>query len=228
MPSTSIVIGQGGQPLAHNRVLDVPYPWLLAGLAVMALLPAVAPSNYVLQVGLVIAIFALLGVGLTLLSGAAGIMYLGFAGFFGIGAYVAALAAKTYGAPAELCFLLAAVTTAVVAALVGLLCSALTGHVVGLATLALGVLVWLVLLNWQDVTGGPNDLRHSAAPGWPSRPGSPCPACPPSTGRCSVLLAVGIFAAGRLLASPVGRSWRAIREDRVAAHAAGLPCGATS
>jgi branched-chain amino acid transport system permease protein len=223
MPSTSIVIGQGGQPLQHNTVLNVPYPWLIAGVAVLAALPFLGLSNYVLQVALVIAIFALLSVGLTLLSGAAGIMYLGYAGFFGVGAYVAALVAKNYGAPAELSFLLAAFCTAVLASLVGVLCSSLTGHVVGLATLALGVLIWLVLLNWQGLTGGPNGVFGIPRPRLFLAPTVPMTSLAAQYWQVLVLLAIAIFAAGRLLASPIGRSWRAIREDRVAAHAAGLP-----
>lgn len=223
MPSTSIVIGQGGQPLAHNRVLEIPYPWLIAGIAALALLPVFGPSNYILQIGLVIAIFAVLSVGLTLLSGAAGIMYLGFAGFFGVGAYVAALAAKLYGAPAELSFLLAALVTAALAAGIGFLCAALTGHVVGLATLAMGVLVWLVLLNWQSVTGGPNGVFGIPRPRLAIAPGVSMSSLAAQYWQALALLAIVVFAAGRLLASPIGRSWRAIREDRIAAHAAGLP-----
>lgn len=223
MPSTSIVIGQGGQPLAHARVLSVHYAWLMAAVAVLALLPFLGTSNYVLQVALVIAIFALLATGLTVLSGAAGIMYLGFAGFFGVGAYVAALAAKTYGAPAELSFLLAAVFTAALAGVIGLLCASLTGHVVGLATLALGVLLWLVLLNWQDVTGGPNGIFGIPRPSLALLPDVPMTSLAAQYWQVLVVLAIAILVAGRLLASPIGRSWRAIREDRIAAHAAGLP-----
>ena len=98
MPSTSIVIGQGGQPLCRATPFDLPYAWLAAGVALLALLPFLGVSDYVVQVGLMVLIFALLSVGLTMLSGAAGIMFLGFAGFFGVGAYVAALSAKLWAA----------------------------------------------------------------------------------------------------------------------------------
>ncbi|MBS7706941.1 ABC transporter permease [Chelatococcus asaccharovorans] len=223
MPSTSIMIGQGGQPLMTGRPLTIPYGWLAAGVAVLALLPLVGLSDYIVQVGLVIVIFALLSVGLTMLSGAAGIMFLGFAGFFGVGAYVAALAAKMWGVPAEFAFVLAAVSTAILAALVGLLCSSLTGHVVGLATLAMGVLIWLVLLNWTDVTGGPNGIFGIPRPRLLVAPGVSMSSLAAQYWQALALLVLAIFAAGRFLASPVGRSWRAIREDRVAAHAAGLP-----
>jgi branched-chain amino acid transport system permease protein len=157
MPSTSILIGQGGAALPQVRGLNLPYPALVAAIACLAVLPALPVSPYIVQVGLTVAIFALLAVGLTMLSGASGIMFLGFSGFFGVGAYAAALAVKS-GMPADVGLLIAAVTCAVLAAVVGRICASLTGHVVGLATLAIGVLIWLVLLNWTDVTGGPNGI----------------------------------------------------------------------
>lgn len=222
MPSTSILIGQGGAPLPQVRGLNLPYPVLAAAVACLALLPFLPVSAYVVQVGLVVAIFALLAAGLTMLSGASGIMFLGFSGFFGVGAYVAALTAKQ-GAPADLALLSAAAGCALLAGLVGMVCAGLTGHVVGLATLAVGVLIWLVLLNWTDVTGGPNGVF-----GIPRPPLSFLPDVPMTSVSAQYWLAVGVLVlvvlgAGRLLASPVGLSWRAIREDRVAAHAAGLP-----
>lgn len=157
MPSTSILIGQGGQALPQIRGLNLPYPLLALGVAACLVLPFLPVSAYVIQVALLIAIFGLLAAGLTMLSGAAGIMFLGFSGFFGVGAYVAALSAKQ-GAPADLALLAAAAVSAALAGIVGLVCAGLTGHVVGLATLAIGVLIWLVLLNWTDVTGGPNGV----------------------------------------------------------------------
>lgn len=223
MPSTSIMIGQGGAPLSQTHRLDLFYPYLALCVAVLAVLPWFGMSNYILQVAVTFVIFATLSVGLTMLSGAAGVMYLGFAGFFGVGAYTAALMAKTWGVHAEVAFLGAALLTACVAALVGLLCSSLTGHVVGLATLALGVLIWLVLLNWTDVTGGPNGVV-----GIPRRPLLILPdesmtALARQYWQDLALLVLVVLAAGRLLSSPIGRTWRAIREDRIAAHAAGVP-----
>ena len=223
MPSTSIMIGQGGQPLLQSHPFALPYAWLAVGVALLAVLPLVGLSDYVVQTGLVILIFALLSVGMTMLSGAAGIMFLGFAGFFGVGAYVAALSAKVWGLPAEAAFLLAAVMTSALAAFVGLVCASLTGHVVGLATLAMGVLIWLVLLNWTDVTGGPNGVFGVPRPPLFLAPGVSMSSLAAQYWQALVLLVLAILVAGRFLASPLGRTWRAIREDRVAAHAAGIP-----
>lgn len=222
MPSTSILIGQGGQPLPHVRALNLPYALLALGLAACLILPVLPVSAYVIQVGVIIAIFGLLAAGLTMLSGAAGIMFLGFSGFFGVGAYVSALSAKQ-GAPADLALLMAAAVCAALAGIVGLVCAGLTGHVVGLATLAIGVLIWLVLLNWTDVTGGPNGIFGIPRPSLSFLPDVPMSSVSAQYWLAVALLIVAVVVVGRLLASPIGLSWRAIREDRVAAHAAGLP-----
>jgi branched-chain amino acid transport system permease protein len=223
MPSTSIMVGQGGQALAQTWRLELKPRWLAGCVGLMAILPLLGVSDYVVQVGLTALIFGLLAVGLTILSGAAGVMFLGFAGFFGAGAYVAALSAKVWGLPAEAALLLACVATAGLAALIGLLCATLTGHVVGLATLAMGVLIWLVLLNWNSVTGGPNGVFGIPRPSLLLAPGVPMRGLAAQYWQAVVLLALAVLAAGRVMGSPLGRSWRAIREDRVAAHAAGLP-----
>jgi branched-chain amino acid transport system permease protein len=223
MPSTSIMIGQGGQALAQVWRLELSPVWLSVCVGLMAVLPLLGLSDYVVQVGLTILIFGLLAVGLTILSGSAGVMFLGFAGFFGAGAYVAALSAKAWGLPAEAALLLACVATALLAAIIGLVCATLTGHVVGLATLAMGVLIWLVLLNWKGVTGGPNGVFGIPRPGLLLAPGVSMGSLAAQYWQALALLVLAVLAAGRVMGSPLGRSWRAIREDRVAAHAAGLP-----
>lgn len=222
MPSTSILVGQGGQPLPSVRGIRLPYPTLALCLALLATLPFLPVSDYVVQVALVVVIFGLLATGLTVLSGSGGIMYLGFAGFFGVGAYATALAVKA-GASADLGLLTAATVCAALAGLIGLLASRLTGHVVGLATLAIGVLTWLVLLNWTDVTGGPNGIFGIPRPDLSFLPGVSLGSVRAQYWLALSALILAVLVIGRLLASPVGLSLRAIREDRVAAHAAGLP-----
>lgn len=222
MPSTSILMGQDGSPLPQVRGLNLSYPVLACCLSLLAVLPFLPVSTYVTQVGLLVMIFALLATGLTVVSGSAGIMYLGFSGFFGVGAYIAALTARQ-GVSADAALVLAALGCALLAALVGIATAGLTGHVVGLATLAVGVLLWLVMLNWTPVTGGPNGIFGVPRPQLSFLPDVPMTSVSAQYWLALALLVLAVVAAGRILASPVGLSWRAIREDRVAAHAAGLP-----
>jgi branched-chain amino acid transport system permease protein len=85
------------------------------------------------------------------------------------------------------------------------------------------VLIWLVLLNWNAVTGGPNGIFGIPRPRLLLLPGVPMTSLAAQYWQAVVLLVMAVLAAGRVMGSPLGRSFRAIREDRVAAHAAGLP-----
>lgn len=223
MPSTSIVMGQGGGVLTGGRVIDPPYPWLAAGLCLLALLPLTGADAYVVQAALLAILFAILGAGLSVLAGSAGLLFIGFAGLFGVGAYLGAFAAKGLGLPAEAALLLAGAGTGAVAALVGLVCIPLSGHVVALAGLAIGNLIWLVLLNWIAVTGGPNGIFAIPRPPLLLAGGLSLGGLERQYCLAVAVLVLVVLGVGRLLASPVGRAWRAIREDRPAAHAAGLP-----
>jgi branched-chain amino acid transport system permease protein len=222
MPSTSIVMGQSGN-IVSGRVFNPPYGVLALALSALALLPWLGLSDYIIQIVLLAIIFAILAVGLTVLSGSAGVMFLGFAGLFGVGAYLAALGAKGWGWSAEATILMAASATAATAVLLGTTCIRLTGHVVSLATIALGMLIWLVLLNWVGITGGPSGIFAIPRPLLALAGGLSMSSIRAQYWQGVVVLVLVVAVAGRLLGSPMGRGWRAIREDRPAAHAAGLP-----
>jgi branched-chain amino acid transport system permease protein len=223
IPTTSVVASMAGSTgRTKQRLIDVPLPILLGVIALFALLPLLSGSNYLMQVGVQAAIYAMLAVSLTLLTGSAGIISIGHAAFFGVGAYAAALAGKNWGLPAEAVFLLAGCVGALFAAVLYWPTIRLSGHTIGLATLAIGQIVYLVCLNWVDVTRGPMgipgvqrpplalggiDMRSLTAQYW----------------QALVVLGIVVTIAFALLNSPIGRTWRAIREDRLAAHASGIP-----
>ena len=222
MPSTSILAGQGGAVRRSSRGFALPFRWMAALCLPLALAPWIGFDAYIVQSLLVAFIFAILTVSLTVLSGAAGVMFIGFGGFFAVGAYVGAFAAKSWGLPVEAALLSAGLATGTLALLVGAICAPLSGHVVALAALAIGNLVYLVLLNWIPVTGGPNGIIGVPRP--PLALGFDLSL---SSLEAQYLQAIAVFLivlwlASRLLDSPLGRAYRAIREDRPAAHAAGL------
>jgi branched-chain amino acid transport system permease protein len=225
IPTTSVVASMAGSTgRTKQRLIDVPLAVLLVVIALFALLPVFSDSNYLMQVGVQAAIYAMLAVSLTLLTGSAGVISIGHAAFFGVGAYVAALAGRAWGVPAEAAFLLAGGAGAFFAAVLYWPTIRLSGHTVGLATLAIGQIVYLICLNWVDVTRGPMgipgvqrpallmggvDMRGLRAQYW----------------QALVVLGFVVTIAFALLNSPIGRTWRAIREDRLAAHASGIPVG---
>jgi branched-chain amino acid transport system permease protein len=223
IPTTSVVASMAGATgRTKQRVIEAPLLVLLAVIALFALLPALAGSNYVLQVGTQAAIYAVLAVSLTLLTGSAGVISIGHAAFFGVGAYAAALAGRAWGIPAEAAFLLAGVAAAVFAAVLYWPTIRLSGHTVGLATLAIGQIVYLVCLNWVDLTRGPMGIPGVQRPGL-FLGGIDMRSLTAQYWQALVVLAIAVAIAYATLNSPVGRTWRAIREDRLAAQASGVP-----
>lgn len=223
IPTTSILASMSGSTSrSKNKTVDLPLPVLLGVIALFGLIPVFGGSTYILQIGVQSSIYAVLAVSLTLLAGAAGVLSIGHAAFFGIGAYAAALATLRLGVPVEVCFLLAGVFTAAMATIFYWPTVRLSGHSVALATLAIGQIVYLIILNWIDVTRGPMGI-----PGVKRPPigltGTSMTSLTAQYWQGLVILAVAVSFAFVLLNSPIGRTWRAIREDRLAAHASGIP-----
>ncbi|NLH80833.1 MAG: branched-chain amino acid ABC transporter permease [Phyllobacteriaceae bacterium] len=134
-------------------------------LAVLLLVFVVAPGTlaflgkgYFFQVANLVLIFSLLAVSLHLVTGAAGLLHLGHAAFYGVGAYVAAL----MGADLKLGFVwglpAAGLAAAFLAFVVALPTMRLVSIYFAVATLAIGQMIGTVLLNWVAVTKGPNGV----------------------------------------------------------------------
>ncbi|MBE3584270.1 MAG: ABC transporter permease [Limnochordaceae bacterium] len=199
------------------------WQWFTVGL-VAALLPLLRPDPYWIQVALTGIIFALLAIGLTLISGTAGQISLGHAALFGVGAYTTAILARTFQLPAELVLPASGLAAATAALAFALPLHRLSGHAVAIATLAAGQIVYLILLTWIPVTRGPMGIPGIPAPRFVSPGAARIPWWDVRTQYWLGLLvaAVGLLIAGRLLNSPLGRTWQAIREDRLAAQTSGI------
>ncbi|TAL79555.1 MAG: hypothetical protein EPN76_01490 [Burkholderiaceae bacterium] len=222
MPSTSLLASASSQRSAH-RVLELP-PWgfLLCG-AILSLLPLVTHSGYVLQAVVYAMIFAVLSASVSLVSGSMGILSLGHAAFYGVGAYTVAILAKTYGWPTELVLPACIIVTAAIAAISALPLYRLSGHTAALGTLAIGQIFFLVFMIWISLTRGPMGFPDIPEPRFASLGGLRLMHIGQKYWLVALVAAVGLFVAQRLVNSGIGRVWRGMREDRLAAHAAGLP-----
>ncbi len=138
----------------------------LAALLVVAVIIAVAPlafpSSFYFRIGALIFINAIAVTGLVILFGYAGQISLGHAGFAGIGAYAAALLPVHLGVPPILALALGAVLAGALAYGVGRPILHLKGHYLAVATLGLGLLVFMVLTNEAWLTGGPDGMPVQA------------------------------------------------------------------
>jgi branched-chain amino acid transport system permease protein len=208
-----------GTFIAPSKPVHIPGK-VLAGAAVLAaLVPVVFPNPYVLQTLTNSWLYALLGLSLTLIAGTVGLVSLGHAGLLAIGGYSSALLAINCGVPVGLAILSAGLITAFLGTLLAFPAFRLRGHYLSIATLAIGEIVSLVILNWEWLTRGPIGLSG----------------IPPlslfgielDTDRSIYWLALAVLVVltalqFRLLGSHLGRVLRAVRDDDVAARSYGI------
>lgn len=105
-----------------------------------------------------IGIYAIVTIGLCLLMGYTGQVSLGQAAFFGIGAYVSAILSKTYDVNPWLAMLIAAMATGIFAYIIGLPIFRLRGNYLAMATLGLGIIIYIVFRQMAQYTGGPDGM----------------------------------------------------------------------
>ncbi len=207
-----------GTFIAPSRPLRLPRAALVALVAAAALFPLVWNEPYLLQTLTNALLMALMAFGLTLISGTVGQISLGHAALLAIGGYASALLALDLGWPFVASAPAAGLITALLGTLLVLPALRMTGHYVAIATLGIGEIVALVILNWSGLTRGPYGLSGIPAPSI----GSIELVSPRALYWLTLALVVlfGLLQV-RLLESHLGRTWRAIREDAVAARAYG-------
>ncbi|MEP1535720.1 MAG: ABC transporter permease [Paracoccaceae bacterium] len=136
---------------------------VMAGLAILALLP-VYGSSFAQVLITDVLIFCLFAASLHFLLGLGGLVSFGHAAYYGGGAYVAALLVTHANTPMELAFLLAPMGAGLAALAIGWVCLRLTGVYFAMLTLAFAQLLWSLVFQWGDVTGGDDGLVNI----WPA------------------------------------------------------------
>jgi len=197
---------------------------LLVLTVLVALSPLFFPSGYYYRVGALIFVNGIAVTGIVILTGWAGQISLGHAGFAGIGAYACALAPVHWGLHPALAVVLGAAISALLAWLVGRPILRLRGYYLGVATLGFGILVSMVLNNERDLTRGPDGIEvpelglRALLKGW---------GLDLSNGQfwyffCGLGLIAGAWLALNLYNSPTGRALRALHGSEVAARTVGV------
>ncbi len=197
---------------------------LLVLAVLVALSPLFFPSGYYYRVGALIFVNGIAVTGIVILTGWAGQISLGHAGFAGIGAYACALAPVHWGLHPALAVVLGAAISALLAWLVGRPILRLRGYYLGVATLGFGILVSMVLNNERDLTRGPDGIEvpelglRALLKGW---------GLDLSNGQfwyffCGLCLIAGAWLALNLYNSPTGRALRALHGSEVAARTVGV------
>jgi ABC-type branched-subunit amino acid transport system permease subunit len=169
-------------------------------------------------------VFVLLALGLNIVVGMAGLLDLGYAAFFAIGAYTYAYGASPYSGQ-HFPFLLMLVIGALVAATFGVLLGAptlrLRGDYLAIVTLGFGEIVPIVFLNAEKYTEGTNGIGGIYKPELPFVEFTLLNPWPFYV-LMAIIVTITMMLIYRLQDSRIGRSWMAIREDELAAAASGL------
>ena len=122
----------------------------------IAVYPLLQDNPYTLGLSNLIAIYVIIVLGLNLFIGFAGQISLGHAAFFALGAYGSAIGTVNFGLPAWPTMAGVALLVGLIALVVGLPILRLAGHYLAMATLGFSFVVHTILLQWDDVTGGPS------------------------------------------------------------------------
>jgi branched-chain amino acid transport system permease protein len=195
--------------------------WAVGGAAALAW-PLVAPRYFVFLATLV-AVNAVVAIGLNLLSGYTNQLSFGHAGFLAVGAYTAAiLTLRAPALPVPLTLLAAGLVTALVGLALGIPCLRLDGLYLAMATLAFGFVVTEAITNLDSLTHGNDGLRVPLARLGPWLLDT-------DRSRYYLALAVAaamILAALNVAATRTGRAFLAIRTSEIAAQASGINAAA--
>jgi branched-chain amino acid transport system permease protein len=212
------------QSLARASLGAVLRPWkplsgterALATLAVLAaaLLPLWL-GDYGVTVGSEVLIFALFAASLHLLMSVGGLVSFGHAAYFGLGAYGAALAAKSLGLTMLLAIPAGPLAAAIGAAIVGWFAVSLSGVYFAMLTLAFAQILWSIAFQWVSVTGGDNGILGV----WPAA----FAAAPARFYWLTLALVVAALCALRMIVfSPFGYALRAVRDSDLRAESIGI------
>ena len=199
--------------------------WSLIILAALAF-PFINPNPYQLDVLTTALLYALLALGLNLIVGLTGLLHLGYAAFFAIGAYTYGLLNLHWGCPFWVGLIPAAAIAGLCGVLLGVPALRVRGDYLAIVTLGFGEIVRIAFTNLDRWTGGPNGLLGIAHPRvWIPGQGTLDFGVASAPYYYLVCVATALVAGMcvRLSRSRVGRAWMAIREDELAAACMGVP-----
>lgn len=218
-------------------------PWIGAALIVFAVVLPLMPfaDRRLMDLATLILIYVMLGWGLNIVVGLAGLLDLGYVAFYAVGAYSFALLFHNFDMSFWMCLPIAGLLAACVGMILGFPVLRLRGDYLAIVTLGFGEMIRVILINWVPVTQGPDGISGIPKP---SFFGLPFKRRPPegvesfhqyfdlsysSMHRVVFLfyvvlvlaLLINVFVL-RIRKLPIGRAWEALREDEIACRALGL------
>ena len=198
-------------------------------------------DRYFMDVAIMILTYIMLGWGLNIVVGLAGLLDLGYVAFYAVGAYSYALIATTFGWSFWICLPLAGLFAAFFGILLGFPVLRLRGDYLAIVTLGFGEIIRIILINWYEVTNGPDGITGIPRPSFFGLPFKRSP----DEGEMSfhtffgleystmhriiflyylilVLALITNYFTLKIRKLPVGRAWEALREDEIACKSLGV------
>ncbi|MEH3145896.1 MAG: high-affinity branched-chain amino acid ABC transporter permease LivM [Methylobacterium frigidaeris] len=229
-PNASQRISSLGLPLFLG--IAVTFPFL-----VVAGTGGLGESRYWIDLGILILTYVMLGWGLNIVVGLAGLLDLGYVAFYAVGAYSYALLSTTFGLSFWVCLPLAGLFAGLWGMILGFPVLRLRGDYLAIVTLAFGEIIRLVLINWTDFSGGSagiSSIPRATFFGLPFTPGDDGFAATfglefnPMQRVIFLYYLILVLALAtslvtiRLRRLPIGRAWEALREDEIACRSLGI------
>ena len=215
--------------------------WIMTGLIIAALIWPFFGSRGAVDIATLILIYIMLGLGLNIVVGLAGLLDLGYVGFYAVGAYTYALLSHYFGLSFWMCLPLAGLMAAFFGFILGFPVLRLRGDYLAIVTLGFGEIIRILLRNMTSLTGGPNGISNIDKPtlfglSFERRAAEGMQTFHEYFGIAynsinkviflylvALLLALLVlFVINRLMRMPIGRAWEALREDEIACRALGM------
>ncbi|MCB8838880.1 high-affinity branched-chain amino acid ABC transporter permease LivM [Aurantimonas sp. VKM B-3413] len=230
-----VKFGTGGLPV--GKIVAIVF--LILALLLPYLLATLVPSQnrYLLDLSILILTYVMLGWGLNIVVGLAGLLDLGYVAFYAVGAYSFALIAQSTGLGFWVCLPMAGFFAAAWGVMLGFPVLRLRGDYLAIVTLAFGEIIRVVLLNWASFTGGPNGVLGIPKPtlfgleftrgdnSFADYFGLEYDTVQRFVFLYYIILALALltnFVTLRMRKLPVGRAWEALREDEIACRSLGI------
>ncbi len=228
---------------AISNFLDTKGSQIALGAVIFSIIFPFLPfaDRYWMDIAIMMMTYIMLGWGLNIVIGLAGLLDLGYVAFYAVGAYSYALFAIHFGWSFWICLPLAGLFAGMFGILLGFPVLRLRGDYLAIVTLAFGEMIRILLLNWYELTKGPDGLTGIPRPSFFGLPFKRYPDEGVETFHTFfgleyspmqriiflyylilILALITNFFTIKIRRLPVGRAWEALREDEIACKSLGV------